>query len=101
MHDEDEVTPDPRRITVRGGAFFNPWLNVSVCVILTLGLGWLTSVFWGMSMDAIDAPAYEDQSLDIFGGFIGVAVGGLATLALFVVTIWVVAWWIKSNRKRA
>lgn len=83
-----------------GGFLFNPWLNVSVCLILTLGLGWLTSVFWGWWMDAINAPAYGDRDIDIIGGFIGVVVAGLATLALFVVTIWVIAWWIKSNRKR-
>ena len=101
MPTEDEFSPDPGKITVRGGVIFNPWINVSVSLIFTLGLGWMTAWFWGMWMDAIDAPPYEDQGLDIAGGLIGVAFTGLATLALFVVTIWLIVWWAKrSGQKR-
>lgn len=100
MHGEDEFSPDPRKITLRGGVIFNPWVNITASLILTVGLGWMTVWFWGMWAAVRDAPAYEDQSLDVVGGFIGVAVGGLATVALFAVTIWLVFWWAKRSGHR-
>ncbi len=98
MHGEEEFSPDPRKVTFRGGVLFNPWVNVSASLVLTVGLGWMTAWFWGMLTDVVDAPAYEDQGLDIAGGIIGVTFGGLATIALFVVTIWVIVWWARRSR---
>lgn len=97
MHAEEEFSPDPEKITVRGGVIFNPWVNISASVILTVGLGWMTVWFWGLWNDVRDAPAYEDQGLDAAAGLIGVAFGGLATIALFAVTIWVIVWWAKRS----
>lgn len=99
MHEEEDFFPDPRKVTFRGGVLFNPWANISASLILTVGMGWMTAWFWGMLMDLIDAPAYEDQGLDIAGVIIGVAACGLATIALFIVTIWVIIWWAKRSRK--
>lgn len=100
MHAEDASSSDPRKVTIRGGIIFNPWINVSAGFMVTLALGWMTAWFWGLWMDSIDAPAYEDQNLDIVGGFIGVVAGGLATLTLFIITIWLIFWWAKQGRKR-
>lgn len=97
MHAEEEFSPDPEQITVRGGVIFNPWVNISASVILTVGLGWMTVWFWGLWNDVRDAPAYEDQGLDAAAGLIGVIFGGLATIALFAVTIWVIVWWAKRS----
>ncbi|MGM7679127.1 hypothetical protein [Microbacterium sp. A94] len=99
MRTEDDFSPDPRKITVRGGVIFNPWVNITASVIITAGLGWLTVWFWGLWREVIDAPAYEDQGLDIAGVLIGVVFAGLATIALFVVTIWLVVWWAKRSGK--
>ena len=97
MHGEDEFSPDPRKITVRGGVIFNPWVNITASLILTAGLGWMTVWFWGLWTEVRDAAPYADQGLDVAGGLIGVVVGGLATVALFAVTIWLVIWWAKRS----
>lgn len=101
MHPDEEFSPDPHKVTIRGGAVFNPWLNILISASCTLGLGWMTVWFWGMWQDAINAPAYEDQGLDIVGGLIGVAFASLATVALFAVTIWLIFWWMKRGWGRS
>lgn len=100
MHAEDQPSPDPRKVTIIGGVIFNPWVNVLTSLAFTVGAGWMTAWFWGMWMDSIDAPAYEDQGLDIVGGFIGVAFGGLVTIVLLIVTIWLIVWWTKRSRNK-
>lgn len=100
MDAEHDFSPDPRKITVRGGVIFNPWVNVPSSLILTAGLAAMTVWFWQLWSDVREAPPYEDQGLDVAGAFIGVAFGGLATIALFAVTIWLVVWWAKRSGRR-
>jgi len=100
MHADDR-SPDPRRITFIEGVLYNPWVNVGASLVCTAGLGWMTWWFWGMWRDVVDAPAYADQGLDVVGGLIGVIAGGLAMIALFIVTIWVISWWAKRGWGRA
>ena len=94
---DDQSSPDPRKVTVLGGIVFNPWVNTAASLICTIGLGWMTLYFWGIFQEVQAAPAYPDQGLDLIGVIIGLAVGGLATIALFFVTIFVVIWWAKRG----
>lgn len=98
--DEEDFSPDPKKISVVGGVIFNPWVNIGVSVLFTAGLAWMTLWFWGLGRDAIDAPAYEDQGLDVAGVFIGMIFCGFATIALFAVTIWLIVWWTKRSTRR-
>ena len=99
MQADEEFSPDPRRVTIYGGVFFNPWINIPVSAVLTIGLGWMTAWFWSLLGETVEAPPYEDQGLDTVGLIIGVVFGSLATAALFVVTIGVIIWWAKRIRR--
>lgn len=91
--------PDPKKITVRRGMFFNPWVNISACVILTIGLaattGWLVSQYREVST----APPYPDQGLDTTGLIIGIVGLGFATLGLVGCTIFTILWWARRIRR--
>ena len=97
MSAEEETSPVPRKVTVIDGVIFNPWVNIVASLVCTIGIGWMTVRFWGLFRELVAAPAYEDQGLDVVGTLIGVVVGGLVTVALFVVTIGVVVWWAKRG----
>ena len=75
---DDEFRPDPKKITVRGGVFFNPWVNISACVVTTIGLGWLTLWLLSLYFEVTESAPYPDQSLDAVGTMIGVVFLGLA-----------------------
>ena len=95
---DDEFRPDPKKVTVRGGVFFNPWVNISACVVTTIGLGWLTLWLLSLYFEVTESAPYPDQSLDAVGTMIGVVFLGLATLALLGCTIFVIVWWARRTR---
>lgn len=100
MHQhDDEFAPDPKKITVRGGAIFNPWVNIPACVILTIGLGWLTLWMLSMYIEVTESAPYPDQPLDAAGVMIGAIFLGLATIVLFACTIFVIVWWARRIRR--
>lgn len=88
-----------RRTWVSGGVLFNPWVNITVCVLFVLGCGAVTYWMFGLLSEAWNAPPYVDQNLDILGGLIGVVMMGLVTLTMVVLTIFVIRWWARAIAK--
>ena len=88
-----DFRPDPTKVTSHRGGIFNPWINIPVSILFTLGCGALTVWFAALLMDTLDAPAYEDQGLDIVGAAIGTVAMALVTIALVAVTVFVIRWW--------
>lgn len=98
MSGQHDSTPDgpggtPGKPPAIAGVIFNPWVNISVSILFTLGCGALTVWFASLLRDAMAAPSYDDQGLDIVGAGIGTVVMVLVTLALVGVTIFVIRWW--------
>lgn len=94
-HDDprDDRRANHDRSAVIGGAIFNPWVNIPVSILFTLGCGALTVWFASLWRDTMAAPSHPDQVLDIVGVGIGTVAMGLVTLALVGVTIFVIRWW--------
>lgn len=96
---EEDFVPDPKRTTVYRGAVFNPWVNIPLCVLLTLGAGAATVWLAGLFVELGDKPEYPDQGLDIVGALIGLIVGAITTVVLLIVTIFTIRWWIRNARE--
>lgn len=96
---DPQYRPDPKKITVKGGVFFNPWVNIAACTVATIGLAlatwWVTTQY----LDVSGSAPYPDQGLDEAGTLIGAVVLGLATIVLFVCTIFTIRWWSRRIRR--
>lgn len=97
--DDPNFNPDPKRTTVHRGVIFNPWINIPVCIVGTILLAAATVWCLKMYADVSVKPAYEDQGLDVIGAVIGVIAFGLATIAMFIATIWTIVWWARRASK--
>lgn len=87
------------RTWLNGGVIFNPWVNIPVCILTTLGLAWATWRAVTVYVDVSAAAPYPDQGLDVVGTIIGAVTLGLATVALFACTIYVIIWWAQRIRR--
>lgn len=92
-------TDDERRkgTATRGGVVFNPWVNITVSVVVTIGSGAMTAWMTSMMLSTLDAAPYLDQGLDVVGTVIGVIVTGLVTLVLIGVTVFTIVWWARKG----
>lgn len=96
---DPEFRPDPNKTTLYSGVIFNPWVNIPVCIALTLGCGAMLAWFVYLYQDTAQKPPYEDQGLDLVGVMIGIITMCVATLAMVVVTILTIRWWNKRIRE--
>ncbi|WP_089771171.1 hypothetical protein [Ruania alba] len=96
---DPDFTPDPASITRHRGAFYNPWINIPVALLLTFGSGALTLYLAHLRAAIISSPPYPDQSLDSAGALIGIIAMGLATIGLVGASIYAIIWW-SLKRKR-
>lgn len=97
--DDQEFRPDPKKVSVVGGVIFNPWVNISACVILTVALAWVSLwLFTTVYTDVTSASPYPDQPLDAVGVMIGAVFLGIAAIILAGCTIFVIRWWARRIR---
>lgn len=47
-------------VTVIRGAVFNAYVKVLICLVLTVGMGWVTVWYSGTLTETLDAPEYEN-----------------------------------------
>lgn len=96
---DPEFRPDPGKITYRGGVLFNPWVNIPLTILLTIGAGVLTAYMAVLLAETRQAPPYPDQGLDVVGVTVGLVFVGLATLALCGASVYVIVWWRRRIRE--
>ena len=96
---DPDFRPDPKKVTFKGGAIFNPWINIPACIIITLALGAVTWWAFDAYLHVRASDPYADQQLDVVGTLIGVVCFGLSTIALLVATIFTIRWWAKRIRE--
>lgn len=95
MWEDPDFRPDPKKITHHRGAYYNPWMNVLVCVALTLGIAGMG--VW-MFVEYLGATAIGESGA--LGYLFGAAFMGLFALVMVVVTIFTAVWWRRKIRER-
>ena len=96
---DDDFVPDPKRTTRHRGVVFNPWVNISTCILLTIVAGAATVWMTGIFVELSEKPDYPDQGLDIIGALIGLLAAAATTLCMVIATIVTIRWWIRNAKE--
>lgn len=95
----DDFLPDPRRITRYAGGYFNPWLNIWVCVALVFLCAGLGAYTWFYLMnELVWNPSRHMPIAEVVVLIFVIGVEVLFTIGMIVVTIATARWWRRRAR---